>query len=83
MVRCKDPVSDYDLAITLFTIGNSNHDSQLDESEIAEFYRKEIQFPAPLAEFVAKSMIERGDTNNDNRLSFEGIIIVHVNLIFS
>lgn len=68
-------ISDYDLTITLFSLGDTNRNHKLDESEITEFYKNEIQFPVELAEFVGKSMIERGDLNGDSALSPEGMLI--------
>ncbi|VDI06813.1 Hypothetical predicted protein [Mytilus galloprovincialis] len=67
-ILCKDPVSDYDLAWTLFSIGDSNHNEILEASEISRFYKRALQFPQELADFVGESMIERGDINDDNVL---------------
>ncbi|XP_071172138.1 uncharacterized protein [Mytilus edulis] len=74
-ILCKDPVSDYDLAWTLFSIGDSNHNERLEASEISRFYKKALQFPQELADFVGESMIERGDINGDNGLSFEETVM--------
>ena len=78
-ILCKDPVSDYDLAWTLFGLGDSNHNERLEASEISRFYKKALQFPQELADFVGESMIERGDINGDNGLSFEGKqVMLHI-----
>ena len=74
----KDPVSDFDLAWTIHSMGDTDRNNILDVSEIANFYVNEIQFPRPLADFVAKSMVDRGDTNNDNGLSLDGKLLYNI-----